>query len=256
MYNKSNEFLDIAYNKQLREAINSSPLYAYDENHKSIYNLSCAVMDRLNSCILYLNSHASTPSTEEDFISFMVFACMTIDATKQLLKGLNTKYSLGNEKKYFKNVCEENNFILPNSESPTDDEFFLYFRALVFAHPLETSRAKFLEKGEIEYSPWVIVNNDLASLLRVCDIVGVRVYSNKYTEIRDITFSFSKLKGYISARYKLIKCAINAINNEVTAKQEEFRKDKINRNQSPVEILNEIKEKLENRFREYMKLMI
>ena len=73
---------------------------------------------------------------------------------------------------------------------PTDDKFFEYLRSIMFAHPFETNRPKFFMKHEIQYSPWVIANNPATKFRGIKDGVGVRIYSNKFDEIKDLIFFF------------------------------------------------------------------
>lgn len=41
-------------------------------------------------------------------------------------------------------MCMNYPLNLEEKNCPSDDKFFEYFRALIFAHPFETSRPKFL----------------------------------------------------------------------------------------------------------------
>ena len=66
----------------------------------------------------------------------------------------------------------------PDAKTPTDDEFFEYFRSLSFAHPAETNRQKFKRPDEVQYSPWVIVNRDVVELKGCKYTVGVRIYTS------------------------------------------------------------------------------
>ena len=61
-------FLNPDVYREFRNAFNETPLFMYNEEYKTCFNLFCAVTDRLESCIEYLNGHAETPKTEEDFL--------------------------------------------------------------------------------------------------------------------------------------------------------------------------------------------
>lgn len=77
--------------------------FMYNEEYKTCFNLFCAVTDRLESCIEYLNGHAETPKTEEDFLSFVMFSCMVLDAVKHVLKQLDIEKI--DKIDYFQNIC-------------------------------------------------------------------------------------------------------------------------------------------------------
>ena len=232
-----------------RNLINMSPIFIYDEQYKNHYNLACVVMDRLDTCVKYLNKHITYPKNEEDFLSFMMFSCMLVDAVKQILKDLDIE-ALSKESKYFRKVCLGRPLNLSEEECPTDDKFFEYFRSLTFAHPFETSRPKFFQKGEIQYSPWVIVNSPIGALLEIPDAIGVRIYSNKYDDILDLRLSFETLKEYIKSRYECISLATKWAENAVAKENSKWRRQKINRVQEPIDIFREILKILTSRFEE------
>ena len=80
-----NELLNPSFCRDFREAINSSPIFSGDSKYVAQYNLSCAVMDRLDTCIEKLNKYGEYPDSEEDFLVFMMFASMATDAVKEIL---------------------------------------------------------------------------------------------------------------------------------------------------------------------------
>ena len=159
-------FLDKNLCNELRDAINASPIFIDDERYHPLYNLICAAMDRLDTSVDYLNAHSDYPDTEEDFICFVVFACMVIDGVKKLIENVaKQKSQYVNEKKYFKKYCMDRPIFCSEEECPTDDRFFEHFRALAFAHPYDTNRNKiFKEKFGMQVSPWVSVNRHTSSL--------------------------------------------------------------------------------------------
>lgn len=124
-----------------------------------------------------LNGHAETPKTEEDFLSFVMFSCMVLDAVKHVLKQLDIEKI--DKIDYFQNICLSKPLNIEKHKCPTDDKFFEYLRSIMFAHPFETNRPKFFMKHEIQYSPWVIANNPATKFRGIKDGVGVRIYSNK-----------------------------------------------------------------------------
>ena len=236
-------FLNPQISCDFRNSINESEIFVHDNKYKDYYNLSCAVMDRVDTCVSYLNNNEKYPNGEEEFLSFMMFGTMLVDAVKQINKILKIKDMYTNrqdEYSCFSEVCYNEPLYISKEECPTDDKFFEYFRALTFAHPYETSRAKFLKKGEIQYSPWVIVNKHISLLYEMEDAVGVRIYSNKQDDIIDLRISFETLKDYIKSRYEQMKFATKWFTEKLELEKEIWKQQKVNQNQSPIEIFKGI----------------
>ena len=166
------QFLDAGLYEALGEVIRSSPVFEKCKH----YNLLCVVVvERLEDCIKYLNDHSDAPKTETDFLVFIMFACIVVDAVKELRDqlGLEVCAKSSNAYEYFGEICKSSPLNIPEDECPTDDEFFEYFRAIAFAHPFETSRAKFLRKSDqTHYSPWVIANRISSEIHGIEDCVG------------------------------------------------------------------------------------
>lgn len=242
-------FLNPDVYREFRNAFNETPLFMYNEEYKTCFNLFCAVTDRLESCIEYLNGHAETPKTEEDFLSFVMFSCMVLDAVKHVLKQLDIEKI--DKIDYFQNICLSKPLNIEKHKCPTDDKFFEYLRSIMFAHPFETNRPKFFMKHEIQYSPWVIANNPATKFRGIKDGVGVRIYSNKFDEIKDLIFSFDVLKKYIKSQYLLLDLATEKVKEIVSLKEIEWKKHKINRSLDYLDILKEIKDILKLRHEEY-----
>lgn len=242
-------FLNPDVYREFRNAFNETPLFMYNEEYKTCFNLFCAVADRLESCIEYLNGHAETPKTEEDFLSFVMFSCMVLDAVKHVLKQLDIEKI--DKIDYFQNICLSKPLNIEKHKCPTDDKFFEYLRSIMFAHPFETNRPKFFMKHEIQYSPWVIANNPATKFRGIKDGVGVRIYSNKFDEIKDLIFSFDVLKKYIKSQYLLLDLATEKVKEIVSLKEIEWKKHKINRSLDYLDILKEIKDILKLRHEEY-----
>lgn len=242
-------FLNPDVYREFRNAFNETPLFMYNEEYKTCFNLFCAVTDRLESCIEYLNGHAETPKTEEDFLSFVMFSCMVLDAVKHVLKQLDIEKI--DKIDYFQNICLSKPLNIEKHKCPTDDKFFEYLRSIMFAHPFETNRPKFFMKHEIQYSPWVIANNPATKFRGIKDGVGVRIYSNKFDEIKDLIFSFDVLKKYIKSQYLLLDLATEKVKEIVSLKEIEWKKHKINRSLDYLDILKEIKDILKLLHEEY-----
>lgn len=238
------ELLEKDLCNRLRNVINKTDIFIKDEEESKKFNLICAIMDRFDSAIEYINNHVETPSTETDFIVFMNFCCTIKDGINYIIKVLNLVPQNDNE--IFKELYESEPLSISPENKLTDDNFFEYFRSLAFAHPFMTDRSipNPIEKGEIQYSPYVLV--DIHGLRKEKNAVGVMVYSNKRKDF-SIVLSFDTLKLYIKWKYEILQTIINEFENIIKAKEEEWKKHKVNRNLPPIEILKDIKEILEER---------
>ena len=246
--------LNPSFCRDFREAINASPIFSEDPKYMARYHLSCAVMDRLDTCIEKLNTYGEYPDSEEDFLVFMMFAAMATDAVKEMLAqlGIHKKkdpiYNSDEDYRFFSEAYINSPIYNADVKIPTDEEFFEYFRSLSFAHPAETSRQKFKKQGEVQYSPWVIVNRDVARLRGYEDAVGVRIYASLKEDILDLRISFSALKEYVRSRYERIFLATTWALEQIENAKAQWRKNKINREQTPTDILHEIEKVLDARF--------
>ena len=246
-------FLDESIVRNFREAINSSRIFNNSDKHKHRYNLTCAVMDRLDSAVRYLNLHALLPQTEEEFICFLVYSCMLKDAIYKLYENVFHELPpLKDEKKYFANAAHYFDQIFDENTCPSDDMFFEYLRSVAFAHPFETGyrNRPFLQKGETQCSPWVIVRSMFSDFGKN-DAVGVRVYSNvKERDLYDIQISFKAIKEYIKARYICLNELTDWAKGEVTEQNEQWKEIKVFRSENPIETIRSIKAVLHSRFEE------
>ena len=249
-----NGFLNPSYCKTFRDTINSSPIFYRDPNYLMQYNLCCAVMDRLDTCVRKLNTYDDYPKTEEEFLEFMMFASMVVDAVKEILDqlGVHDKkanvYDSEEDYKYFLQIYRTSKIYNKDVEEITDDKFFGYFRSLSFAHPVETSRYKFIQKNEIQYSPWVIVNRIATTLQGYTDGVGIRIYSSINNDTIDLIIPFKNLKEYIQSRYKRIELATKWAEKQIELARAKWGKHKVNRSQESVEVLKDIVDTLDSRY--------
>lgn len=238
---------------KFRDTINQSALFISDETYKVHYNLFCAVMDRLDTSIKYINNHLEPPNTEEYLLYFLVYANMIIDGVKLVLKDMKIDSNFNDEKNeesymFFKDICMGYPLNISEEECPTDDKFFEYIRSVTFAHPFETNRPKFFKKKEVQYSPFVIPNSQFMSMRGIVDGIGIRLYSNRFDDIKDLIFSFEILKNYLRSRYEQLQKVTDRLNEILLEKEREWRNQRINRNLSPSDVLKEIATVLQSRY--------
>ncbi len=240
-------FFDCNLSHELRQIINSSPIFIYDENEKKNFTFICSIMDRLDDSILFLNTHNNLPQTLDDFLLFMVHACIVNDAVKEIMAKLNIEDNTRKDKNFFKETCMAKPLSLSEDACPTDSKFFEYFRSLTFAHPFETSRASFLkENKEIHFSPFVMHAKNFIKP----GFVGAMVYSNKSMETLPIFVSFDALKNYINSRYMLISKVIEVLHNKIEQQNEIWKKHKVVDGKTPLNTLKDIASILKERYQE------
>lgn len=248
---KERPFLDKQKIHEFMELINNNEMFTNRTDLLLLYNLICTFKDRMFSAVDYLNKHCDIPSTEEDFVVFLVYACIIYDGFNKMHENLLHQVPPYKwKKKYFKYAKHYKEYYFNDDTCPSDDVFFEYLRAMAFAHPYEVSyRGRpFLEKNEKHYCPWVMVNSRM-NFDDIKDSVGIRTYTSRdQNEIIDLTFSFKSLKGYIKSIYDTFPMLIQWAKDVISGQNAEWKLTKVNRQQGPVAILNEIKSVLEQRY--------
>ena len=240
------DFLDFNLVYELRNVINETNIFTDDPVEKEKFDLICAVMDRFDTSIMYFNENNIKPRNENDIVLFFYHCCIIRDGIKEVLKILEIE----KEDTYiFENYCEKEPFLMSNDEYMGDDKFFEYLRSLFFAHPFLTSRAipKPI-KGEIQYSPYTM--NDRGGFFKeLVDSLGVMVYSNK-REMFHLFIKYDDIKEYIKLKYLTIYEIIESFQKIIDNKTEEWKKRKVNREQSSADILLDIIDILKERYNE------
>ena len=246
------DFLNPELLQKFRDAINSSVIFTKSEKHKNRYNLTCTVLDRLDSAIKVLNTFQKVPGTEESVVIFFVYACILRDGIDKLYENVfSKKPPCINDKTLFCNAIDSDGKTCPNTNCPTDDVFFEYLRSLVFAHPFETKYRKnrvFMRGSEVHYSPEIIPCRYDYPNLSTTDQLGVRVFSSETYLHKDIFLSFINLKQYIKKRYEYLSELTEWANNEVLYQNLEWESDKIERTDDDIQTLKNAKSVLEKRY--------
>lgn len=233
---------------ELREVINKTDIFIQDEEENKKFLLICALMDRFDTSVKYINEHQKTPKTEEELIIFIVYACIIKDGVEYIKRVLGINKS--EDRKIFEEVYRSEPINIGENQDFDDDRFFEYFRSLVFAHPLSTNRSiPNPVKDERQYSPYIVMEPIWNTFFR--DPIGAKVYSNKREIMPPVLISFNDLKKYIRYKFEEINDVIEEFQNIIDRKENEWKKRKVNRNQSSIDILKECKEILKERYIEY-----
>jgi hypothetical protein len=196
----------------------------------------------------YISAHTDIPKTNNDFLLFMLHACIVKDAVFIVLKKLGLCYEnhIQNKNLFFYDVCIGEPLFFSGENVPDDDKFFEYVRSLSFAHPLETTRPKFFEKDEEQYSPFIMIDRGLCQQ----ECVGIHVYTNKKSMPFTIQIPYRKLLDYIYDRYSLIGNIKEELEERLVKKEKEWKKHKVDRSGTPEQVLKNIKSILEERYAE------
>lgn len=248
---KEKPFLDKQKIYEFMGLINNNEMFTNRSDLLLLYNLICTFKDRMFSAVDYLNTHCNCPTTEEDFVVFLVYACMIYDGFNKMHENLLHQVPpYKGKKEYFKDVKYYEEYYFNDDTYPSDDIFFEYLRAMAFAHSYEVAKKgrPFMQDGEKHYCPWVIINK-IMSFDDIKDIVGIRTYTSRdQNKIIDLTFSFKSLKGYIKSIYDTFPVLIQWAKDVISGQNAEWKQTKVNRKQDAVSVLNEVKSILESRF--------
>lgn len=211
---------------EFRKTFNATNVFECEREYVELYNLGYALLDRMEKCAEYVNAHTMPPKSEEEFILLMVYGSMVVDATKLVLQLLKVENPYTQDDQiaysYFADICEENSLILSDGKIPTDDKVWEYIRSLSFAHPFKTSRPKFLEKDEIQYSPTVTPNVSPTFLpLNAEPTVDIMIYSTAFPDIKHLDIPYARIIGYISSRYQLLSLGTEKLKQIIEKKKQE-----------------------------------
>ncbi len=252
---KSIMYLDKNIIADFRNVLNSSPIFYAEEEFKSNWNFICAMMDRVDSSVNYINSfNISHFDTEESLINFLTYCCIINDSIVELftsIKPLNEFYKskIKEQSKYFKNDFDRfMNLYNKNADKTicSDDKFFEFIRSISFAHPLDTSRAKFIKQNDKLFSPFVFVNNLFHYEIK--NPIGIAIYTLIDDETIYFWFSADNVINYIRNKYKLFEKATKWFTGQIVKYSNKWSETKVNRNLSDIEILNNIKNILNERY--------
>ncbi len=146
--NKVNEQQNISYRKTLD----------FKNKHISAWDKICAIMDRLDDTVDYLNdlelNTGKYSRSAFDFFDFMNNASVVVDCIKELAKIFNASYD---KVKKATNIFNQ----LGDDGERTDEKYFEYLRLLCSVHPVKTSRHRRYQDNDFECSPYVVWQNNM-----------------------------------------------------------------------------------------------
>lgn len=234
-------FLDPGILENFRKTYSSNGFFYRDPVQKEKFDLICAIMDRVSTCINKLNTYENTPKSEEDLIVFMVFGVMLVDAVEKLLKVLFPNDYKKPNSQFFKDICAKYNLKFDSNYSE-DDSFFRFLRVLIFAHPFGT--ADRTENEKCIYSPFLLVNHFSTEK----DHIGVMLYTKGEYGNKILEISFHLLKDYLKFKYELIELCYKQLVIILENKKQEWKRRKVNREGTLIDVIRDIISILKERY--------
>ena len=241
-----NDLLNEQLCEKLRVVINETDIFIKDEDESKKFLFICALLDRFDTAVKYINEHQKRPKSEAGLIIFIVYSCIIKDGIDYIKNVL--KIGKSEDKKIFENIYRKPPINIPEKEEFNDDKFFSYFRSLLFVHPLYTNKAiPNSLNGEIQYSPYILI---APIELPLDDSIDIKIYSNKREIIPFLSIQFKNLKKYIKGKYEELNQVIEGFREIIREKETKWKEHKVNRNQDDIGILKDCINILEERYME------
>lgn len=245
--------LNIDIIAKLRQAFESSPIFSKEDKYSDKYLLCCAVIERLEFAVDYINFNLKYPFDKHGYICFMLYANMIVDGVKVLYERIFQKKPYDKEIYFFKHAQEQQVLHLSKDEYIDDDKFFEYLRSITFAHPFNTDRTYKNIYGS-QVSPTVLPGVKVGKFFvdDIDDPVGALVYSSKKygfgTNTVVVETSFKQLFSYINDRYEKLIPVIEWFNDENYITLEKWKSHKTSKNLKSIEALIEMVDILKERY--------
>ena len=249
--------LDETVCDEMYEALNETNVFHYDEQLRDKHLQVCAMLDRLRHATAWINSHQETPRGDTAptmLMVFMMFASLVKDSIERLRKSFGLSATIFDEghpdsRRFFAKVCQEPPLSIPSTDCPTDDEFFQYFRSLVFAHSaMVTMAQRILFQNEVQYCPYILKWVTKNKTADTDDCVGVMVYSTvEKRNGKELRIPFSTLKAYVKSRYESLRLVRGMIVRKISEAEKAWRTIKVDKSLSPLDQLKFMMNELETR---------
>ncbi len=233
---------------RLRNFVTSKKFFYEDPIEKQNYNHICAMMDRVDDGMRYINAHTEVPRTDNELLLFLTHVYIVVDSIKIIFRKLRIDGYNQIERdlpRHLACVCKQEPFNLPDEQITTDDTTFEYIRSIAFAHPLDTNKTYLVKQMREDHcSPFVVTQKGFLPN----GYVGIHVYSDKSEHSLTIKIPYSDLNAYVRERYNLIEYIIRELERRVSERNREWAQRKVRRDRSPIEILEDILSIQEERY--------
>ena len=198
------------FRNTINDYIDFSLLKKY-KNNDNAWNSICALMDRIEDIVIYLNEKELNTGKWNrcafDFFEFIEQAGVLIECIDELYKIYDIKPS--RTKTIFKHKEINEKYLLKLKKDNKiakvgDSNYFEYIRSLSSVHPGKTDRHKEFQFANFEVSPYVVWNGGIYALDPRCNGEIILVTYNNETDqmlinksiyIKEI-FNFIKYKYY------------------------------------------------------------
>lgn len=248
---------DTGLSEKLRRAVNEKQNLSIDKesNHKKIgkylaWDRICAIMDRIEDTIMYLNSiqlgnihnHSAF-----DFYEFISCSAVLIECIKELGIIFNIDNTLIEKIEKSQEIFGER-----YAKNGTDKQFFEYIRSLCAVHPTHTNRQKvYLRGAQFHCCPFVTWNHILG--LRKEGDLTATVYTSKHDEYPiSIPLYINEFENYVCKWVLFIEKVIEAIKIYNDSVYKNFRNTPIKKlsdfDSNVVEYLKYLKNEYSKRF--------
>ncbi len=230
----------------LREAVNACSALRADSRN---YHMICAIMDRMQRATRYLNNKNDYPQSDEEYLLFMVNACMIKHAIDSLSKYLKNQNVVPESAKscLFREVCITPPLSIEDRLVPSDDKFWEYLRSLSFAHPFETDRQTFLKEDKnTHFSPYIILYNNINSYCCKINNICIKVYVNDGSDF-ELNIPWQDILAYVQICYDRLEYYLTWIKNNLEHTYAEWKSHKIDRSKDCHSILIQLANELRAR---------
>lgn len=189
---------------ELNISLNMKQSLKIADRHKEYFTweASCAIMDRLEDTVQYLNGLKLNTGIHRrsafDFFDFMNQASVIVDCIDMLADIYCISLAETNE--------STDIFNQPGSNSRGNDKkYFAYLRSLCSVHPIKTSRHRHTyQDSDFESSPYAIWNDGHIWADDDCDIHVIVYTNNKDMQLKRLGVKMQEIFQYVKFRYELL----------------------------------------------------
>lgn len=234
------------FRNTINDYIDFSLLKKY-KNNDNAWNSICALMDRIEDIVIYLNEKELNTGKWNrcafDFFEFIEQAGVLIECIDELYRIYDIKPSRA--KTIFKHKEINEKYLLKLKKDNKiakveDSNYFEYIRSLSSVHPGKTDRHKEFQFANFEVSPYVVWNGGIYALDPRCNGEIILVTYNNETDQMLINKSI-----YIKEIFNFIKYKYYSI-NYLTKYVKKYYLDEIKTlRDTPIRKRNDLKNNLE-----------
>lgn len=234
--------LDESKIKNVRELINSSPIFYESSKFKPKWNIICSFMDRIEDSARELNELKLLSNKENTNNQIMLMFVYT-DIVKSCIDTLVLELEFEVSNLDNVNIFDEIGF----DGQGTDDKYFYFLRNLSFAHVLDVSRSRtyLISNGEKERLCAPIVSDNGSKIV-------ITAYSNirKTSDVSPVVEK-SKIFQYISQKYNVLDEIDFKLREVIQNYESIWKLQLVDTSKDIIQMLDQLKRSYLNRFDKY-----